>query len=137
MSEAGWRVVSWTLDVAPDAYYEASVEPDGLCKAQFFKRDMRTRLGLSNNLGEALLLCARHGESHDVTVPRGCSWRATSWDLRQGDVRYMVDVENDGSAHAVRVGRYSYEPLGRLPDLGQALVACSTHASLQAIREAV
>jgi len=133
----GWRVISWTLDVAPDAYYEASIEPDGLCKAQYFERDVRTRLGLAENIGEALLLCARHAEAHRVRVPRGCSWRATSWELRSHG-RYLVDVENDASAHAVYVSeRGYYEPLGKLPDLGQAMLACTSHASLQALREAV
>jgi hypothetical protein len=132
-----WRVIAWTLDVAPAAYYEAAVEPDGLCKAQYFEREVRTRLGLAENIGEALLLCARHAETHRVAVPRGCTWRATSWELRAHG-RYLVDVDNDASAHAVHVGeRGHYEPLGRLADLGQALLACTQHASRQALREAV
>lgn len=135
--DSEWRVISWTLDVAPDAYYEASAESDGLCKAQFFQRDVRTRLGLAENIGDALLLCARHAETHRVRVPRGCSWRATSWELRMHG-RYLVDVESDATAHAVFVSeRNYYEPLGKLPDLGQAMLTCSSHASLQALREAV
>lgn len=126
----GWRAIAWARDVSWGVYYFIDVQGDGSARAVFSERAHHTHLGDASDLGGAMVLCALHAEEHGTceraTAP---GWYAITWALylADGDHRYFVDANPDGTARAALITRAGSTFLGMLPDLGHAFMACSKH----------
>ena len=126
----GWRAIAWAKDVYRGVYYFIDVEQDGSARAVFSAHAHHTHLGDAADLGGAMVLCATHAESEGYDVPAVApGWYAITWALylADGDHRYFVDVNPDGTARAALITRAGSTFLGMLPDLGHAFMACSKH----------
>lgn len=126
----GWRAIAWARDVSRGVYYFVDVQLDGSARAVFSAHAVHTHLGDASDLGGAMVLCALHAEEHGTSErAHAPGWYALTWALYlpDGEHRYFVDVNPDGTARAALITCAGSTFLGMLPDLGHAFMACSKH----------